>query len=170
MEPHAALQPLCSGSLYSACCAYCSRTVNLTNQFFHMMNVSERSVHVHFLNNHRIRPSWNTRSGWMCVCVGARSQIVDSHTDPGLRPPPWAHAHSLRETQWDRSSFTWSSLSVTDRLLLNSGNSENNEFLWSQLIRDQRLSFLIRAEAAGGLYRSAVSVSASSLTCSHVLF
>ena len=82
--------------------AYFSRTVNLTNQF-HMinvkvtMNVSES--HVHFLN-HRIRPSWNTRSGLVCVCVCVLPDSAHTHTGPGIPTPP----HSLGNTQWDRSS------------------------------------------------------------------
>ncbi|CAB1448169.1 unnamed protein product [Pleuronectes platessa] len=73
--------------------------------------------------------------------VSHRANIA--HRSPGSAPLP---AHSLRDTR--------SELVHVYRLLLKSGNSENTEFLWSQLLRDQRSNFLIRAEAAG-LYATA---------------
>ena len=65
------------------------------------MNVSER--HLPILN-HRIRPSWNTRSGRVCVCVCVCMCVPRQRTHthrPGGSDP----GHSLGETQWDRSKI-----------------------------------------------------------------
>ncbi|CAB1433013.1 unnamed protein product [Pleuronectes platessa] len=71
-------------------------------------------------------------------------KCLNSAPVPRLRPPPRA----LAQGDTVKAELVLVEQPLTDWLLLNYGNSENTEFLWSQLLRDQRLSFLIRAEAA----------------------
>ena len=107
-------------------------------------------MYIIFLNHHRIRTSWNTRCVCVCVCVCVPRQLT--HAGRGA-PPPRPRSLAQRETH--------SEIRACSRELLNSGHS---------CLEISASSFLIRAEATVGLYRASVSVSASSLTCSHFCF